>query len=172
MAHLTAQETRNNRLRRKELKFALIRRLYEQGFAREDVVNLFRFIDWVMSLPQELEDEFWREVGQYEEERRMPYITSVERIGIRKGREQGRQEGMREGLLAAIELILEQKFGSEGSDLLPDISEIEDVEQLKAIIAGLQTVNTLEDVRQLYQPTDADDAQEPANHSDEPNEQS
>jgi hypothetical protein len=93
MAHLTAQETRNNRLRRKELKFALIRRLYEQGFAREDVVNLFRFIDWVMSLPQELEDEFWREVGQYEEERRMPYITSVERIGIRKGREQGRQEG-------------------------------------------------------------------------------
>jgi len=172
MAHLTAQETRNNRLRRKELKFALIRRLYEQGFAREDVVNLFRFIDWVMSLPQELEDEFWREVGQYEEERRMPYITSVERIGIRKGREQGRQEGMREGLLAAIELILEQKLGSEGSDLLPDISEIEDVEQLKAIIAGLQTVNTLEDVRQLYQPTDADDAQEPANHSDEPNEQS
>jgi hypothetical protein len=172
MAHLTAQETRNNRLRRKELKFALIRRLYEQGFAREDVVNLFRFIDWVMSLPQELEDEFWREVGQYEEERRMPYITSVERIGIRKGREQGRQEGMREGLLAAIELILEQKFGSEGSDLLPDISEIEDVEQLKAIIAGLQTVNTLEDVRQLYQPTDADDEHEPPNHSDEPNEQS
>jgi hypothetical protein len=172
MAHLTAQETRNNRLRRKELKFALIRRLYEQGFAREDVVNLFRFIDWVMSLPQELEDEFWREVGQYEEERRMPYITSVERIGIRKGREQGRQEGMREGLLAAIELILEQKLGSEESDLLPDISEIEDVEQLKAIIAGLQTVNTLEDVRQLYQQTDADDAQEPANHSDEPNEQS
>jgi hypothetical protein len=172
MAHLTAQETRNNRLRRKELKFALIRRLYEQGFAREDVVNLFRFIDWVMSLPQELEDEFWREVGQYEEERRMPYITSVERIGIRKGREQGRQEGMREGLLAAIELILEQKFGSEGSDLLPDISEIEDVEQLKAIIAGLQTVNTLEDLRQLYEPTDADDEHEPPNHSDEPNEQS
>ena len=172
MAHLTAQETRNNRLRRKELKFALIRRLYEQGFAREDVVNLFRFIDWVMSLPQELEDEFWREVGQYEEERRMPYITSVERIGIRKGREQGRQEGMREGLLAAIELILEQKLGSEGSDLLPDISEIEDVEQLKAIIAGLQTVNTLEDLRQLYEPTDADDEHEPPNHSDEPNEQS
>jgi hypothetical protein len=160
MAHLTAQETRNNRLRRKELKFALIRRLYEQGFAREDVVNLFYFIDWVMSLPQELEDEFWREVGQYEEERRMPYVSSVERIGIRQG------------LLEGIELGLELKFGSEGLDLFPEISEIRDVEQLRAILTSLRTVNTLEDLRQLYEPTDADDAQEPANHSDEPNEQS
>jgi hypothetical protein len=41
-----------------------------------------------------------------------------------------------EGLLAAIELILEQKLGSEGSDLLPDISEIEDVEQLKRLLQG------------------------------------
>lgn len=160
MAHLTAQETRNNRLRRKELKFALIRRLYEQGFAREDVVNLFYFIDWVMSLPQELEDEFWREVGQYEEERRMPYVSSVERIGIRQG------------LLEGIELGLELKFGTEGLDLLPEISEIRDVEQLRAILTSLRTVNTLEDLRQLYQPTDANDEQEPPNHSDEPNEQS
>jgi hypothetical protein len=46
------------------------------------------------------------------------------------------------------------------------------VEQLRAILTSLRTVNTLEDVRQFYQPTDADDEQEPPNHSDEPNEQS
>jgi hypothetical protein len=42
-----------------------------------------------MSLPKTLEQEFWREVRQLEEETRRPYITSVER----RGRQQGRQEG-------------------------------------------------------------------------------
>ena len=65
------------------------RRLYEQGYSREDVVNLFSFIDWVMSLPVALEQEFWREVRSLEEDLRMPYITSVERMAIQKGREQG-----------------------------------------------------------------------------------
>ena len=32
-----------------------------------------------------LEQEFWREIRQLEEETRMPYITSVERLGIEQG---------------------------------------------------------------------------------------
>lgn len=62
MAHLKAIETRDNRTQRKEWKLALTRRLYEQGYEREDVINLFQFIDWIMSLPQELDPEFWQEV--------------------------------------------------------------------------------------------------------------
>jgi hypothetical protein len=90
-----------------------------------------------MSLPEELEQDFWREVTQLQEDRRMPYITSIERIGIKKG--------IRQGLLEAIELGLRLKFGDEGLEILPEISDIEDVEQLKAIISGLlTTVNTLE----------------------------
>ena len=46
-----------------------------------------------MSLPENLEQEFWREVRQLEEETKMPYITSVERRGIEQGRQEGRQEG-------------------------------------------------------------------------------
>jgi hypothetical protein len=38
-----------------------------------------------MSLPKNLEQEFWREIRQLEEETRMPYITSVERLGIEQG---------------------------------------------------------------------------------------
>ena len=148
MAHLKAIETRNDSLRRFEWKLTLTRRLYERQFQREDVINLFQFIDWVMSLPSELEQEFWQEVIQYEEERRMPYITSVERIGIQKGIEQG----MRQGLLAGIELGLNLKFGTQGLEVLPEISSLEDVEQLRAILAGLKTVNTLSELRQIYQP--------------------
>jgi hypothetical protein len=82
MAHLKAHQMRNNRQERLEWKLSLTRRLYQQGYQRQDVINLFRFIDWLMSLPKNLEQEFWREIRQLEEETRMPYITSVERLGI------------------------------------------------------------------------------------------
>ena len=95
----------------------------------------------------ELEQQFWQEVIQLEEDRRMPYITSVERIGIQKGRVQG----MREGLLKGIELGLRLKFGSEGSRILPEISELQDVNLLEAIVSGLETVSTLDELRLLYQ---------------------
>ena len=73
----------------------------------------------------------------------MPYITSVERSG--------RKHGMREGLLEGIELGLELKFGSEGLAILPEISGLQDVEQLRAILVGLKTVNSLSELRQVYQ---------------------
>jgi predicted transposase YdaD len=51
-----------------------------------------------MSLPKNLEQEFWREIRQLEEETRMPYITSVERLGIEQGMQRGIEQGMqREG---------------------------------------------------------------------------
>lgn len=143
MAHLKAQETRADRSRRLEWKLAITRRLYEQGYSREDVINLFGFIDWIMSLPEELEQEFWQEVIQYEEERRMPYITSVERIGI--------QKGIRQGLLKGIELGLRLKFGSEGLGILPEISSLQDVNLLEAIVSRLETVSTVDELRQIYQ---------------------
>lgn len=51
MAHLKAQETRLDALERFESKLAITRRLYVLGYSREDVINLFGFIDWVMSKP-------------------------------------------------------------------------------------------------------------------------
>ena len=81
----------------------------------------------------------------------MPYITSVERIGIKKGIEQGMQQGMQQGLLAGIELGLELKFGSEGLRILPEVSRVEDVDVLRALQEGLKRVNTLDELRRIYQ---------------------
>lgn len=153
MAHLQAQETRLDAQGRLVSKLALTRRLYEQGYERQDVVNLFCFIDWVMNLPAALEQEFWQAVRNLEEERRMPYITSVERIAIQKGIEQGIEQGreqMRQVLLESLELGLELKFGSEGLGIFPEISQIYNLEQLRAIQMGLRTAQTLEELRQVY----------------------
>ncbi|MCC5599057.1 cytosolic protein [Nostoc favosum] len=139
MAHLKAKETRQNDQERKRWKLDLTKRLYEKGYQREDIINLFRFIDWVMRLPEELENSFWQEVTQYEEEKKMPYITSVEKRGIR------------EGLLQGLEIALELKFGNEGLTILPEIVQIQNVEILRAILTSIKTVNTLEELRQIYQ---------------------
>ena len=151
MAHLKAQETRGDEEERRSWKLFLTRRLYERGYGREDVLHLFRFIDWMMRLPDALEEGFWQEVRKYEEVKHMPYITSVERIGIKKGIEQGMQQGMQQGLLAGIELGLELKFGSEGLRILPEVSRVEDVDVLRALQEGLKRVNTLDELRRIYQ---------------------
>jgi len=56
-------------VRRREVKLALTRRLYERGCSRERVLSLLRFIDWLLELPAGQEDIFEREMQAYEEER-------------------------------------------------------------------------------------------------------
>ncbi|NJR18719.1 MAG: DUF4351 domain-containing protein [Calothrix sp. CSU_2_0] len=88
MAHLKTQETRRKLGERKTWKFSLIRRLYERGWQERDIRNLYRFIDWVMILPRTLETEFWQEFKEYEQEKRMSYITTGERIGYERGQQE------------------------------------------------------------------------------------
>jgi hypothetical protein len=89
MAHLQTQATRRNPEARLNEKLRIVRRLYERGYNRQDILNLFRFIDWVLVLPAGLEARFQVELAQFEAERNMPYVTSVERMGIEKGLQQG-----------------------------------------------------------------------------------
>jgi hypothetical protein len=143
MTHLKALQTRSDRTKRLESKLELTKRLYELGFSREDIINLFKLIDWIMSLPEELEQEFWQEFRNFEESKSMPYITSVERLGIKKGKQ--------EGLLEGISLGLKLKFGGSGQTLLPEIEVIQDVSLLQTILKALESVSTLEELRQIYQ---------------------
>ncbi|MBD0265987.1 MAG: Rpn family recombination-promoting nuclease/putative transposase [Tolypothrix sp. Co-bin9] len=68
---------------------------------------------------------------------------------LREGEARGRQEGQREEMLSGIELGLEIKFGTEGLQLMPEISKISDLNRLKTIQRGILTSNTLEELRQL-----------------------
>jgi hypothetical protein len=107
MAHLQARATRRNPEDRLQWKLRLIRRLYERGYARQDVLELFRFIDWVLPLPTDLEARLQAELVQLERERQMPYITSIERMGIEKGLQQGIQQGE----VIVLKRLLTKRFG-------------------------------------------------------------
>ncbi len=69
MTHLKAQETKRNPKLRKQWKLTLIKRLYERGYDRSTILNLFAFTDWVMILSGEAKLSFWQELRTFEEER-------------------------------------------------------------------------------------------------------
>ena len=104
MAHLKALETANKAQLRKRWKFNLLRLLFQRGYSRKEIKELFLFIDWVLTLPEELEEELWEEVNQLEEVKAMPYISSLERIAEKRGIQIGKQEGIRKSIIDALYL--------------------------------------------------------------------
>jgi hypothetical protein len=164
LAHLAHLETRHDATRRGQMKLALVRRLHERGHARQDIIDRYRFIDWLLRLPAELEAAVWQEVRAYEEARAMPYITSAERIGIQKGLEQGReeglQEGIREGLLKSLEQVIELKFGPAGHRLREAARRIEETTVLEGLVARVWAARAPDEVLASLADTDADTAPE------------
>lgn len=66
-------------------KIALIKRLYSQGWGKDDIINLLTFIDWVIALPPTLELECQEAIRAIEEELQVSYVTSFERIAFQRG---------------------------------------------------------------------------------------
>ncbi|MCI0458307.1 MAG: hypothetical protein L0Z62_15190 [Gemmataceae bacterium] len=140
LAHLKTLETRQNPADRQAWKVRLVKGLYERGLNAKDVRQLIRFIDWVMDLPPVLERLVREEIHRYEEEKRMPFMTSFERFA------------RTEELLAGIELGLELKLGAQGLQLMPEIRQITDIEKLRAIRQAIRTATTPDDLRKVWAP--------------------
>jgi len=154
MAHLKTQETKGNFEARKFWKFYLIRRLYEKGYSKEDIRKLFIFIDWLMYLPEEIENQLRYEIRKYEEEKNMQHISTIEKIAIKEGWQQGLQQGLEkgilEGILEGIKIMLDFRFGDSGLKLLPEISQIKDVELLRKILNEIKSINSPDELRKIY----------------------
>jgi hypothetical protein len=143
MAHLKTQSTKPNTKERKDWKLFLIRRLYEMGYTRSQILNLFKFVDWAMLLSERQKQAFWTELKEYEEQRKMPYITSVEEIGFARGQEVGQQRGERSLTL----LQLTQKFGTLSDETVERISALNS-EQLQALAIALLNFTSLDQLTQ------------------------
>jgi hypothetical protein len=142
LAHLATQETRQSDMQRAVAKFALTRRLYTLGYDRQEIVNLYRLIDWMVKLPPGMEADVWQQIKQFEVEGHMEYITTAERIG--------RAEGRAEGLVEGIGAMLEMKFGQAAVALLPEIQSIDDIATLERLLQAIKLAATLDEVRAAY----------------------
>jgi len=92
-------------------------------------------------LPEDLEVEFREELMAFEEETQMPYVTSVERIGIQKGLEQGRKQGEAAMLLRQIAV----KFGPPSEEVRKHIEEA-DADTLLDWSGRILTAESVDDI--------------------------
>jgi hypothetical protein len=160
-AHLLAQTTRHDPQQRFAGKLALTRRLYQRGWTKQEVLDLYEFIDWLLALPDALEDAFLDEIHELEESEKMRYISSAERIGMRRGEElglqkglqqgeqqglqQGEQQGLQKGLTLMLRWQLNQRFGSSPSWVETKLQE-GTTSQLEQWAKQLLNADTLEAV--------------------------
>ncbi|MFA7242388.1 MAG: DUF4351 domain-containing protein [Sulfuricellaceae bacterium] len=100
---------------RYQAKLALVRRLYRREWDKQRILDLFAILDWMMRLPDSLEQKLWQNIEQIEGETRMRYVTSVERLaaerGMQQGIQQGVQQGMQKGESLIIKRLLAKRFG-------------------------------------------------------------
>jgi len=161
MAHLKGIETRRDPDNRLNWKLSLVKRLYERGYQREDILKLFRFIDWIMILPEFLKKRFSDDMYKYEEDMKMPYVTSIERMGIIKGRKEGRKEGIEEGIEKGIEKgklkiareavidVLEARFEAVPKTMISKIKKIKDTSILKILLKNAIFVGSLQEFKEI-----------------------
>ena len=115
MAQLKAHQTKGDNAQRLVWKRQLIFGLYRRGFNREQIINLFRFIEWIMTLPPGLEQQLQQEVYEYEERNNMPFLARfeirAEQRGLEQGLEQGLAQGATQGMRTLMLRLLEAQIG-------------------------------------------------------------
>ena len=97
-AHLFTRRTRRSPAARFDAKRRLVRLLYERDWTRQRILDFFSVLDWMMRLPKELEQRLWQDIEKIEGERKVKYVTSVERLAIERGLQRGMAEGLEKGM--------------------------------------------------------------------------
>ena len=92
LAQLIVQENAEPEIKLRK-KVDLTLHLYNKGWDKNDILNIYKFIDWIIVLPEEFELQYQIAIEEFEEDNNMAYITTAERVGMQRGIEIGRQEG-------------------------------------------------------------------------------
>ena len=147
--HILTQRTRKNDEERYQAKRLLVRLLYQRKWDKQRVIDLFGVIDWMMRLPEELDQQLWQEIEILEENEKMQYVTSVQRFEIAKVRQEGllegRQKGLLEGEAEMLGLMLKHRFG-ELSDEVINRLRLASEDQLKEWLISAISASNLDAV--------------------------
>ncbi|SIT71382.1 hypothetical protein SAMN05216526_1544 [Ectothiorhodosinus mongolicus] len=140
------EKTERTLERRKFWKFKLLKRLYELGYNREDINQLYRLIDWMMRLPEPDEERIYQEIKTIREQKLMPYVTTAERVerelGLQEGLKQGLQKGHRQGEVDMLMRQVTLKFGEATAEEYNGVIASADEEQLRQWAEGILTADS------------------------------
>ncbi len=102
-AHLATRATRHDMEARKVVKWQIVQSLYRRGYERQLVLDLYAVLDWMLWLPPNDQKSFRQKLSLYEEELRMRYVTTNERMA--------KAEGIQLGKAQLLERLLKLRFG-------------------------------------------------------------
>ncbi|TVP66029.1 MAG: hypothetical protein EA343_02015 [Nodularia sp. (in: Bacteria)] len=141
MAHLKTKATNSNLSAREQWKWNLARLLYERGYNRKEIVDLYKVIDLMMALSQDLQLSFEEKLANYQEERKMPLLTNIEQRAIEKTTKQTLKQNI-------IKLV-QVRFGNIPDNLVASINQIDDTSFLEQIFVSAINVSSSEEFAQL-----------------------
>ncbi len=139
MAHLKTKATTGNLSEREQWKWTLIRGLYERGLTKEKIVNLFKIIDKMMTLPKELQQGLVTKIKHLEEENQMPFISPTEELAMERGELKGEQQ--------IIIRQLNRRIGEIESSFIETIRTLT-IEQLELLGEALLDFSSITDLEQ------------------------
>ncbi len=129
-AHLAAQKTMNDLPGRYQLKREMIRDFFQRGMPVKKVSKILSLIDWLMTLPENLEKQLNTELQVQQKTNTLIPISSFELAVLEQGIEQGKRNKAQEAVLDA----LETRFG-EVSDLVrQQVQSLTDALELKRLL--------------------------------------
>ena len=80
MAQIKAKRVKEGEAR-KDAKIGIIRLMYERGYSKQQIQELFNVIDWMIQIPSTLDEDFLNAIYAIEEDKKMPYINTAEKVG-------------------------------------------------------------------------------------------
>jgi predicted transposase/invertase (TIGR01784 family) len=110
LVQLALIQTRKRSKQRLMSKVSLVQLLYQRKWKKTEILNLCAFIDWVLTLPEELENIYTEKLRQIEERSSMPLMTNIERNGIEKGFQMGLEQGTKSNALMIAKRMLEEEY--------------------------------------------------------------
>ncbi len=142
MAHLKTKETHNDPEARKRWKFRLTTMLYDRGYKKKDILELYNFLDYMMTLPGSLSRQFDTELEAFEETKKMKYVTTIERRAEARGIELGEARKAR----SLIQRQLTRRFGELESSVLETIEAlaIDNLDRLGEELFDFTSIQDLE----------------------------
>jgi hypothetical protein len=141
MAHLKTKQTNSNLTEREQWKWYLVRSLYEKNYSKKEIVKLFKLIDSMMSLSQELQKKLELKIIDYEESQKMPLLSNMEKRGLEKGTKKTLKDN--------IVSILKKRFGELPTNLIANISKIDDIPKLQQLHLETISVNSVTEFESL-----------------------
>ncbi|MTJ38825.1 hypothetical protein [Dolichospermum sp. UHCC 0406] len=151
MAHLKTKATTGNLSEREQWKWTLVRGLYERGLNKEQIVKLFKIIDMMMTLPEQLQQKLVKKINSFEEERKMPFISPTEQMAIERGKEIGKEIGALQNARNYITTVLQARLGEVSSEITASLALISNLSILDEMLKLSITVNSLDDFKQALE---------------------